>query len=71
MLYYSHDIISTECAADKYGVNCQEDCSSYCADSGTCDHQDGTCSPCQEWRIGDKCDYELGVCFELNTYLIE
>ena len=47
-------------------MNCQEDCSSYCADSGTCDNEDGTCSPCKEWRIGDKCDYELGMCFGIE-----
>ena len=48
------------CDAGKYGVNCQEDCSRHCPDSGNCDHQDGTCSPCVGWIIGNKCDVELG-----------
>ena len=50
----------TECDAGKYGVNCTKDCSPYCADQGECDNLDGWCSPCDGWRVGDKCDRELG-----------
>ena len=50
----------TECDAGKYGVNCQETCSSHCPDQGDCDHQDGSCGPCVGWIVGEKCDLELG-----------
>ena len=71
MIAYDLDIISTECDAGKYGVNCTKDCSRYCADPESCDHQDGTCSPCDEWRIGNTCDHELGMGFHFlgqNAY---
>ena len=50
----------SECDAGKYGANCQMDCSPYCPDSGDCDHQHGTCSPCAGWVVGNKCELELG-----------
>ena len=58
-----------ECAAGRYGVNCQDDCSSYCADPKNCDHQDGTCSPCDGWRIGRMCDLKLGE-ITVHLYII-
>ena len=57
--------VFTVCDSDKYGVNCQENCSIYCADPENCDNQNGECSPCKEWRIGDKCDVELGKKYSL------
>ena len=60
--------ILAECDAGEYGVNCQEDCSRYCADPD-CDHRDGTCSPCDGWIVGEKCDIVLGrISFYQSAY---
>ena len=65
-LFYPSIFIFTECDPGEYGVNCRDDCSRYCADPENCDNQDGTCSPCREWRIGNKCDVALGKKYSLT-----
>ena len=53
-------VIITACGSGKYGVNCLETCSPYCADPAICHNQDGVCD-CVEWATGKTCDHMIGM----------